>query len=289
MFELEGKANVTTLRFFNVAAGWDQWALLRSDAHHDNPGCDQAMELRHLEQAKERGAFVVDCGDLFCAMQGRWDKRANKSKLRPEHQTGSYLDALISTAADFYEPFARNFVTFGRGNHEWTVKKNHETDLTERLVATLNDRAGTHIHASGYTGWVRLLTTGNAGRPTGSSVIWFTHGYGGGGPVTQDMIQAQRQRGYIEGADIMLSGHTHDSWATDTIKLRINAMGNVERRPLSQIKLPTYVDLYGDGKEGWQHTTGKVPKPLGAYWVRFFARREHTKPAWVDFEITRAK
>jgi len=32
---------VTTIRFDNIASGWQQWVLLRSDAHHDSPRCDR--------------------------------------------------------------------------------------------------------------------------------------------------------------------------------------------------------------------------------------------------------
>jgi hypothetical protein len=58
---------------------WEQWVLLRSDVHHDNPKCDQDLERQHLQEALEYDAPIIDNGDLFCAMQGRWDKRADKS------------------------------------------------------------------------------------------------------------------------------------------------------------------------------------------------------------------
>jgi hypothetical protein len=65
---------------------WEQWVLLRSDVHHDNPKCNQALEKQHLDEAAEYDAPIIDNGDLFCAMQGKWDKRADKAALRPEHQ-----------------------------------------------------------------------------------------------------------------------------------------------------------------------------------------------------------
>ena len=56
---------------------WEQWVLLRSDVHHDNPKCKQDMERRHLDEALEFDAPIIDNGDLFCAMQGKWDKRSD--------------------------------------------------------------------------------------------------------------------------------------------------------------------------------------------------------------------
>jgi hypothetical protein len=96
---------------------WEQWVLLRSDVHHDNPKCDQDLERQHLQEALDYDAPIIDNGDLFCAMQGRWDKRADKSALRPEHQGSNYFDLLVETAADFYDPFKSHLAVLGRGNH----------------------------------------------------------------------------------------------------------------------------------------------------------------------------
>ena len=87
-------------------------ALLRSDAHHDNGHTDQAMERRHLREAVERGAAVLDIGDLHCAMQGKWDRRASRDGMRPEYQSGNYLDRLVECAASFYAPYAEHLLHF---------------------------------------------------------------------------------------------------------------------------------------------------------------------------------
>lgn len=263
--------------------GWEQWFLLRSDVHWDNTQCDRAMERRHLELAVERDAIILDCGDLFCAMQGKYDLRSDKSKVRPEHQKKEYLDALVSTAVDYYTPYAGQLAVIGRGNHEVSIRDRHETDLTDRLVAGLRQKAGAAVVAGGYTQWVvvEVIRQNNRKR----RVIWWTHGYGGGGPVTQDMIQAQRQRTYIENADIMLSGHTHDSWCMDTVRLKINTAYTVERRTVTQLKLPTYKDEYANGSGGYHIQKGRPPKPLGAYWMRMFLTGHNGD---LHTEITRA-
>jgi Icc-related predicted phosphoesterase len=103
---------------------WEQRVLLLSDLHIDNPKCNRVLLIRHLEQAKVAGAPVMIFGDLFCAMQGKYDKRANKSALRPEHQVNNYLDALIKTTADFFEPYRGLIKFITPGNHDvplWDV------------------------------------------------------------------------------------------------------------------------------------------------------------------------
>jgi hypothetical protein len=39
------------------------------------------MEKRHLELARKRNAVIIDGGDLFCAMQGKYDPRSDKRDL----------------------------------------------------------------------------------------------------------------------------------------------------------------------------------------------------------------
>ena len=76
--------NVVVVTFPDVNKDWEQWVLLRSDAHHDNVDCNRAMERAHLEKAVERNAPIIDAGDVFCAMQGKFDPRSSKEDCRPE-------------------------------------------------------------------------------------------------------------------------------------------------------------------------------------------------------------
>ena len=65
------------------------------------------------------------------------------------------------------------------------------------------------------------------------------------------------------GADIIVSGHTHDSWCSDKMRQWMCDSGKVEQRPLYLLKVPTYKDEYGVGEGGWHVETGKPRPPLG--------------------------
>ena len=277
--------NVVIVEIPVKAGGGDHWFLLRGDVHWDNPHCDRALEMKHLRQAQERGAGIIDVGDLFCAMQGKYDKRADKSCVRPEHQAGDYLDALVRTATDYYAPFAGNFVVIGQGNHETAIRKRHETDLTERLVSALKDRTGAGLRRGGYTGWVVFRFKYHT--RMASVKLWYCHGYGGGGPVTVDNIQAQRQVAYVRDADIMVSGHTHDRWSRDFVTIGLNQQHIPEQRKIEYVKTATYKDEYAGGEGGWHIETGKPPKPKGAMWLRLMpcTEKHGLRVAW---ETTRA-
>lgn len=277
MFSLEKGVSPNVVRVkIDCNKQKEHWFLLRSDAHHDNPHCDWDLEKKHLDEALEKGAGILDCGDLFCAMQGKYDPRSSKSCVRPEHQTGDYLDALVRTAADFYQPYAKNWVMFGLGNHETAITKRHETNLSERLATTLRDRTGALCPVTGYSSWVKFQFVQNS-RVMTSRTLWAMHGYGGGGPVTVDNIQAQRQNAYVEGADLMWSGHTHDRWAREFVKVGITQEGEVFQRNLWYIKSASYKNEFGSGQGGWHVETGKPPKPLGAWWLKLTYYREMVK------------
>lgn len=264
---------VTTVTMDASGPGWEQWFLLRSDAHHDNLHCDQALEKEHLKEAVAKRAGIIDCGDLFCAMQGKWDKRADPDQMRPELYGKDYLDRLAKYNADFYAPYAKNFVQISPGNHETSILHHHQVDLTAGLAGRLSAAAGHGVIAGTYSGWVRFQFT--RGRKSMRKMLRYTHGYGGGGPVTRDVIQSARQAVYIEGADIFASGHTHDAWDMPIMRERIDHLGRARLEEMIFLKLGGYKDEYSPG-EGWAVGKGMPPKPKGAYWVKFSHDRRVT-------------
>jgi UDP-2,3-diacylglucosamine pyrophosphatase LpxH len=225
------------------------------------------MLKRHLDYVKSVNGAVIDVGDLFCAMQGKYDKRADKSALRPEHQDGDYLRTITKWMHDLHAPYAEHLVRFAHGNHETAIRKNHEFDLTADLCERLR-RDGSPVSDGGYTGWVRFQLYRNGVR-RGSVRLWYTHGYGGGGPVTKDMIQRARQLAYVRNADIMVSGHTHDRWLNEDVVLEHGDDNRVRRRRVIYAKCGTYKDEYGTGRGGFPIEKGHPPKPLGAWYLVF--------------------
>jgi hypothetical protein len=276
--------NVVTVRF-DVVGGFEWSCLLRSDAHHDNPHCDQKLEREHLQQAKDRNAGIIDAGDLCCVMQGKWDKRADKTALRPEHQTANYFDSIVNTAADFYEPFAKNFIVMGEGNHESAVRKRHETDLVTRIVERLNTRTGSNIQRGGYSFWVRFMFTISKTHRT-SRLLHGFHGTGGGGPVTRGVIQTNRMAVFHPDPDVILTGHTHDQWIVPIARQRISDSGVPFHDEQVHVRTPGYKDGWGDGYGGWETEKMLGPKPKGAAWLTFKCGR---RPNAVEMEVTRAQ
>lgn len=274
---------VVTIRMDANKTDWSQTFLLRADAHRDNLYNVWDLERKHLDQAQNRGAGILDFGDVFCCMQGRFDKRLDYDQLRPELHVGAkrYLDSCVDFLAESYVPYSNNWCLFGLGNHEDSVLNKHQTSLHDRLAERL--RANKSPVKSGpYHGWVRFAfsfcTTHHF-----SYHLWYHHGYGGGGPVTRDTIQTNRQAVYLTNADFVVSGHTHDSFHLTIRRETLLANGRPVLREVEFLKCPGYKDEYSTGK-GWANMRGAPPKPLGAHWLTFY--REGLN---IRYEIGRAK
>jgi Rieske Fe-S protein len=50
----------------------------------------------------------------------------------------------------------------------------------------------------------------------------------------------------------------------------ITNKGKPRQREILGIKCPSYKDAYDDGAAGWEVSKGHPPKPLGAWWLRFY-------------------
>lgn len=271
--------DVVTIRHDGVLSGWSQRYLLLADVHWDNPLCRRDILERLLNQARERNAGILVFGDWFCGMQGRWDPRANKEMLRPEHRTGNYLDALVDTAADYLRPYADLIVMMSDGNHETSLRKHLETDVLARLCKELGV-----IHG-GYSGFLRFLFQGTEGRRTRRNVYWH-HGFGGGGPVTKGTIQTNRRAVYLPDAHMVVGGHIHEEWNLTISRARLSHSGEVYQDEQVHIQLPTLKDEF-TMRGGWHVERGAPPKPLGGAWLDFFYSN-HTLGR-IGMEVVRAK
>lgn len=287
----EKARNIHVIRIALKSVGDTQRVLLQSDVHWDNPHCDREMFTRHLDEAREDDAPIIDNGDFFCAMQGKWDKRANKNDLRPEHQRADYLDALVSTAADTLKPYRDLLTVRGDGNHETAIIKHHETSLTERLVERLKSNGGTGIAKGGYSGFVVFqVTIGNNERYPFK--MHYLHGHGGGGAVTRGVIQTNRHAVYLADADIVWTGHIHDGFMVPIARVKLNQDNDkIVHTRQYHVSTPGYKEEWHDGYGGWHVERGAPPKPTGAAWLtfRYNRRRASDTQAPCDFDITEAK
>lgn len=251
--------------------GWEHWFLLTSDWHLDSPHCDRPRLKSALSDCVDRGGQWFSFGDTFDVMGGKWDPRSGKTDVRPEFQRGDYLDAVVQDASKFITPHASSGLVISPGNHETSILRRHETDLVERLVAYTNRDTGSTIRKGTYEGWVLFRTHDEseprAGRQTIS--LHYHHGHGGGGPVTQGVIQAQRRAVYLPDANIVCSGHIHYAWQTEFERVRLRDSGRTYTDTQLHLGLSCWKDEYSSG-DGYHVEQGRAPRPMGGWWIRMY-------------------
>ena len=251
--------------------------FITSDWHFDNPKTNRELLFNHLEEAKRRNAYMIINGDTLCLMQGKYDPRGNKSAIRPEHNGDNYLDLVINDTAEKLKPYAHLMLQFNTGNHESSVSKRAETNVLERLVERLNSISGTNIQVGGYTGFISL----SLGREKGgrcSYVIGYSHG-NWGGVVTKGALSVQRYASFMAGADMIISGHTHDQWIMKFNQLRPNIQkGIVENVEQLHIKTGTYKEEFTQGV-GFATEKIGMPMSLGSVFVTLFYKQGKTLQA----------
>lgn len=239
--------------------------LLLSDLHIDNPKCDRDLLFKLLNQAKAENAYILIFGDLFCLMQGKGDPRRNKGDIRPEHNKANYIDAVVQDTAKLLKPYANNILLLADGNHETSIIKHIEVDPIEYLVSYLH-KVNPEIVHMGYQGFYIINSSIWDGQNL-DNYIFFHHG-AFSGPVTKGTMSVSRYSS-ITKADVVVSGHTHDTWYVEHPFYEVNQKNKkVMVKTQYHIKTGTFKQEYLQSN-GFQIEKQVLPKPLGGWWMEF--------------------
>lgn len=251
--------------------------FVSSDWHFDNPKCNRKLLFKHLDMIKEKNGYIIVTGDLFCLMQGKYDKRSSKSDILPQHMQNNYLDAVIDEAIELLAPYAHNMLLISKGNHETSVSSRNETDVLKRLVDGLNIRTGSNIQLGQYTGYYTLCFNYRGKRK--SLQVGYSHG-NWGGIITKGTLSVVRYSAIMPDCDVMFSGHTHDGWIVTQPRLRRNEYKQkVEVVNQWHIKTGTYKEEFENGK-GWAVERIAMPKHIGGCLMNVDINHEAIKPTF---------
>lgn len=245
--------------------------LHMADCHWDSTKCRRDLLADHLEKAKELGSPVCIYGDFFDVMGGKYDPRASKSELREELLVGNYLDEVVRQAAEWLKPWADNLALISLGNHETSITKRHETNLLDRLVYALRSaNPNCQVQLGKYWGFLNMnFRWYDKGQYSTSRILHFSHGYGGGGPVSRGLIDHSRTRSQYF-AHYYLSGHIHWKNVDQNIIAEVTRLGNIQQTQQHFIRCGPYKDEY----DGWHAEQGRSFRPLGGWFTEHEINRE---------------
>lgn len=274
-------ANVHTVDLIGQKAEF----LLISDIHWDNPHCDRVLLKKHLDEAVERNARIIVNGDFFCLMQGKGDPRRSKDDIRPEHNKGNYLQAVVNDAVEWWQPYASNLLLIGYGNHETSVIKHTEFDALQMFTTIMNHEYKVQIERGGYGGAILFgFKVGNFPKNQLRWAMKYYHGSGGGGPVTKGVIQDQRLMAMSEGYDCTWQGHVHELYHHVNMVTYLDRKHyNINQRLVHQVRTSTYKEEYKGGQGGYHVERGRGPKPMGGYWMDLEMKRVYKGESDIRF------
>src|SRR3972149_4460533 len=255
-YEITNKgAVITVTNWANKGKGIK--ILVTSDVHFDSALCNRTQFFEDMEVALENEAMILIIGDFFDAMNGRFDPRRDMSKLRPEYRREDYYDYIVQDAANKLREISKNILFIAPGNHELSVLKNANTDLTSRLAKKLSTRNHS-IFVGGYGGIIMIQNM------SVTIPIKYFHGSGGEAPVTRGAIQTNRQAVFLPDFKLVLNGHSHHMYWIPIVRERVNPYNGHYFDIQHHVRTPGYLMDYGDGTSGWEVTRGGVPKPIGS-------------------------
>jgi len=262
------QSDVTEIDLGVMRLGEERVFCFSSDRHHDSMFCLDKLEIKHLEQAKEQNAIILDFGDLFDAMQTRGDPRANYSMLKDKYKCSAYLDELVNNAIQKYKAYSNNFAVLAIGNHEATILDKLGTNLTQRLAKGL----GEHVQAMPYAGWIAIKAR-TPNHHLHKINIYYNHGSSNGGLMSFGTLDVRRMSSYLHNADVIVQGHTHDCYVLPLAREKLG-QGKVERELTWHVRTPSYLDDFSS--RGWTARTGKPPRVHGCIWCVLQFERERT-------------
>lgn len=232
--------------------------LVTSDVHFDSAFCNRKQFFEDLDLAVENDATILIVGDFFDGMQGRFDPRRDMSRLRPEYRREDYYDYIVDDAAEKLKPYAKHIMMVTDGNHELSVLKNANTDLTGRFVSKLSTEKH-KVFRGGYGGII-LFNQMDYIIPAK-----YFHGSGGEAPVTRGAIQTNRQAVFLPDFQIVFNGHSHHMYWIPIVRERVLDNGTHYFDVQHHVRTPGYAMTYADGSSGWEVTRGGIPKPIGSW------------------------
>lgn len=263
--------------------------LFVSDIHYDSIYCEREVLKRHLDQNPD--AWIVIAGDLFDAMQGKYDNRRSYDEIREEYKGANYYDRILDDAVSFFMPYAHRLLYLGYGNHETAVLKNANTDLLQRFAAQIHKKSDSVVAVGGFASWLRIVF----GRDNNKERTWshginirIAHNAGGGtnSPVTRGLIQTNRQAVYLQNADIVLNGDNHEGYAVPIARQILLDSGKCVQTVTWFLRTPGYKQAFGKQRVGFDIEKIATPKPMGCILVTLRALAERQSGESVrDIEI----
>lgn len=223
-----------------------------SDVHFGHPHTDLSLLTRHLEQAKQEGALIIDNGDFFDTRQFQ-----NQSSLTKRNKNDFY-EKIVDKAFNLLKPYAKNIIAMGWGDQEMRVHKRSKMDLTYSLITKLRNE-GSRGFSFMNEWWVYL--TFNVQHREEVLRIRMTHDGGGNGAmVSRGTVAINRLAAHLPDVDIVINGHNHQAYIVPIARQQPNPNGSLQRKLVYFVRVPGY---QRNSLRSEPESRNGLPHPLG--------------------------
>ena len=252
------------------------------DMHADRREFNDAVFRAYIKHiTKDPQAVAVFVGDaLDGRIPGRKHFDADTVRLDFLSNLKSYVNHGLDVLDDYFRPLIKAKVPLV------VVSGNHDEYLEEiGLSAEIVRRLGGSARYLGGEGFIRVRTgkqTANGRMRT--TVIYATHGTGGGKTPGPKVNAMQRYYGWVD-ADVVMAGHVHDGDIRIIPSFGVPQDGALQlvKRPRVMYRAPSFVERAVAGVVGYQGKKGYPASDEGIMYVRINPQDRNATRVELDF------
>lgn len=213
---------------------------LFSDTHVDHPLCNLMALKRDLDYCVKTGRYIIFDGDTIDGILLGDKKRAVPHLIT---NTDNQLNVKLNELYEFFKPYQKYILFFGRGNHEESIMKYNGLDVLEMLTTMLNMGQEHKILYGNYANFLRFtFKEQGKNRREYHYDIYAHHGSGGAAPATKGMLDFGALSKSIN-ADLIWIGHKHNALIDFSAPvMHIDRNGDVIVKNRQCIETPSYMN-----------------------------------------------
>lgn len=247
------------------------------DLHFDNPDTDKT-KLKKILESKPT-AYICIGGDAFDLMDSFGDPRQSKDRISKNQWSDTYVNDILKSFVDFFQPYAKRLLCINFGNHEGSFLKRYGTDIGAIAASMLNDRTGSSIVCGDYAGYINLcFQKDGIVNESRSKIIYYTHSSGSSGKRTKGTLAIDILKGQHPSADIIIFGHDHDTFIKpEPVEIMARNKMKLEEKLMWFISAPTTKDEFIGPKRGFHHEKNMGKRTIGVIVMSFCLNFKHQR------------
>ena len=236
------------------------------DLHEGSIDCAESAIIEQRDIIKnDREGYWVGMGDMIDAITES-DPRWNTNQIASWVQRDNIIESQRAHVCNLLKPIAGKCMAYLSGNHEETVHRHANNDVSQNICNDLN------LPYAGYSCFIELFFER---KNSGEAHKYTLHAWHGAGSAQTEGAQLLRLKRLVKEyeADVFLMGHLHTIVHDITDRLCVR---NHKVKKIPQIATITgsWKKSYNDESISWEETRGFRPSHIGCPIIIFEPNRE---------------